>query len=259
MSKKALLIISFGTSYKDSALAIENVENYLTARYEGYDFYRAYTSRFIVEKLKKRDNLHIHLPLEALEQLKQEGYDEVVCQSLHIINGVEYEMTKKEVLSYKDHFKSLRFTAPLLNTLEDYEKCVEAIMDEVGTLDAEHALVLMGHGTVHHSNAAYSQLEMMFNYKGYANVFVGTVEGFPEIEYVVDKVKKVAVKQVTLMPFMIVAGDHAKNDMASDEEDSWKSVLEAEGIEVTTKLVGIGELDKICEIFYEHLEESVAI
>jgi sirohydrochlorin cobaltochelatase len=252
-TKKALLVISFGTSIKSAQQSIENIENHLALKYPEYDFFRAFTSRIIIKKLKERDGMHVDFPDQALERIRKAGYSEVVCQSLHIINGIEYELTRKLVTGYKPHFEKLSLGKPLLNELSDYERAAEMFSAEA---KKHSALLLMGHGTHHHSNAAYSMLEDVLRYKGIDNVYVATVEGFPDIDYAAKKMKENGVKEVTLMPFMIVAGDHAINDMAGDDEDSWKNVLAREGFDVKVVLKGLGEYQETAEIFYEHSKKS---
>ena len=252
-TKKALLVISFGTSIKNAQKSIENIENYLSLQYPEHDFFRAFTSRMIIKKLKDRDGKQVDFPDQALERIRKAGYSEVVCQSLHIINGVEYELTRKLVMGYEPHFEKLSLGKPLLNELSDYERAADMFLTDAKKYPA---LLLMGHGTHHHSNAAYSMLEDVFKYKGIDNVYIATVEGFPNIEYAAKKMKANGVKEVTLIPFMIVVGDHAINDMAGDDEDSWKNVLAQEGFDVKVELKGLGEYQEIAEIFYEHSKKS---
>lgn len=254
-NKKALLVISFGSSYGNARNTIESVEKYLSSQYADYDLFRAFTSRMIIKKLKNRDGIDIKVPTEALKEMYQLGYEDVICQSLHVINGIEYDVTYNEIMSFKDKFKHISLGKPLLTIEKDYEKVVEIIDGKV-TRESDEALLLMGHGTKHFSNACYSMLEDMFEYKGKENIFVATVEGFPEIDFAIRKMKKKQIKKVILMPFMIVAGDHACNDMAGDEEESWKSILQSEGFEVDVILEGLGDDDGIKQLFYKHLEES---
>ena len=253
MKKKALLVISFGTSYKETReKTIEAIENKLRETFSEYDFYRAFTSRMIIKKLKNRDGLLVDTPLEALEKINKEGYSEVLCQSLHIINGIEYEMTLKEIEEYKNEFDKIELGKPLLTSEDDYDKAITAIVNNSPKLRDDEALILMGHGTEHLENSAYVRLDYKFKKKGFNNVFVGTVEGFPLIEDVIEHIKEIGIKKIYLMPFMIVAGDHAQNDMAGDEEDSWKSILEDKGYEVEVILKGLGEFEEIRSIFVEH-------
>ena len=251
--KKALLVISFGTSIDKARAVIQNIETHLADRYPKHDFFRAFTSRMIVKKLKQRDGIHVDFPNEALKKLYEKGYSDVVCQSLHIINGIEYELTQKLVTEYKQCFDRITLGKPLLTDISDYERITEMF---IPAAKSRSAILFMGHGTSHHSNSAYSMLEDMFRYKGADNVYIATVEGFPDIHYAVKKMKKDGVEKVTLMPFMIVAGDHANSDMAGDDKDSWKSILLDEGFEVEMELKGLGEYTKIAEMFYDHIKQS---
>lgn len=260
MKKKALLVISFGTTYKDTfEKTIQVIEEDLKTAYPDHDFFKAYTSRKIIKKLKVRDGISVDLPAEALEKIKAMGYEEVLCQTTHIINGYEFELTVKDLLPYSKDIQ-IKIGSALLTDHEDYLGAVKAVMDSVPPLKEEEALILMGHGTYHHANAAYPCLDYVFKSEGHTNVYVGSVEGFPYIEDVVKQLKKQSqIKKLYLMPFMVVAGDHAINDMAGDEEDSWKEVLKNEGYEVEIILKGLGELKGIRQIFVEHSHKPIAL
>lgn len=254
--KKALLVVSFGTSYKETReKTIDIIERDLDQLAEGYDLRRAFTSFMIMKKLKNRDGIHIDNPKEALERLLSEGYEEVIVQPTHILNGEEYEKMHRLMEPYKNKFKSIKVGLPMLTSSNDYDLTVEAIMSEIGELKEDEALVLMGHGTGHFVDCAYAALDYRFKARGYKNVFVGTVEGFPEVEDMMPFVKESKANKVKLLPFMIVAGDHAINDMASDEEDSWKSIFLNEGFDVEIILKGLGEFKGIRDIFKKHVKE----
>ncbi|MBN9648280.1 sirohydrochlorin cobaltochelatase [Terrisporobacter glycolicus] len=250
--KKAILVVSFGTSYHETRKkTIEPCENKIKESFEGYDFYRAFTSSMIIKKLKKRDNLIIDNPVEALEKLYNEGYEEVIVQSLHIICGEEYNKLKEMVDGFKDKFERLSLGRPLLTYINDYKETVLAVKQDIEKMDIDEAIVFMGHGTEHESHASYPAIEYMFRDYG-INAYVGTVEGYPEIDQVIKLLKERNVKTVDLMPFMLVAGDHAINDMASGEEDSWKTILEKEGFIVKVHLKGLGENPYIQDKFANH-------
>ena len=183
-----------------------------------------------------------------------DGVEDVIVQPTHIINGIENDRMMEDLMENMPLFRRIRVGKPLLSSVEDYKKSIHAVMAETGLQDGE-MLVLMGHGTDHHANSAYPTLEYTFHALGYNQVLVGTVESFPELKNVMAKLKIAEKKQVALMPFMLVAGDHAKNDMAGDE-DSWKSELEEEGYEVRVILKGLGEFEGIRKIFIEHIEEA---
>ena len=250
--KKAILVVSFGTSYHETRKkTIEACENKIKESFKDYDFYRAFTSGMIINKLKKRDNMFIDNPSEALEKLYNAGYKEVVVQSLHIICGDEYNKLKDMVAQYEDKFDKISIGRPLLTYIDDYRETVEAVKKDLDKMDIDEAVVFMGHGTEHESHSSYPAIEYMFRDYG-INAFVGTVEGYPELEQVIKKLKNRNIKTVDLLPFMLVAGDHAINDMASDEEDSWKTILEKEGFNVKAHVKGLGENQYIQEKFKNH-------
>ena len=250
--KKAILVVSFGTSYHETRKkTIEACENKIKESFKDYDFYRAFTSVMIINKLKKRDNMFIDNPSEALEKLYNAGYQEVVVQSLHIICGDEYNKLKDMVAQYEDKFDKISIGRPLLTYIDDYRETVEAVKKDLDKMDIDEAVVFMGHGTEHESHSSYPAIEYMFRDYG-INAFVGTVEGYPELEQVIKKLKNRNIKTVDLLPFMLVAGDHAINDMASDEEDSWKTILEKEGFNVKVHVKGLGENPYIQEKFKNH-------
>lgn len=253
--KKAILMVSFGTSHMDALEKnIAKIEEQAEETFPEYKIYRAFTSGMIVRKLKKQ-GIHIHTVKEAMEQMKNDTIDQVIVQPTHIINGIEYDKMTEDVLEYSGQFRSLRVGKPLLTSVDDYKKAIHAVMAEARFHDDE-ALVLMGHGTDHHANSAYPTLEYTFHLLGYSQVLVGTVEGFPDLKNVMTKLEISGVKKVTLMPFMAVAGDHAKNDMAG-EEDSWKTGLKAAGYDVTTVVKGLGEMKGIRNIYMEHIADCM--
>ncbi len=258
MTKKALLVISFGTSYPETRKkTIEATEQLLKEAYPDHDFYRAFTSRIIVRKLKKRDGLLIDLPKEALEKLKEAGYKQVICQTTHIINGYEYDITLNELKAFEEDFDCLKLGKPLLTSSEDYKKTMDILVKAMPSLKADEALVYMGHGSDHHANSTYPCMDYIFKHHGYKNIYMATVEGFPELGDIIPQLKQ--YRKIILAPFMLVAGDHAINDMASDDEDSWKSQLLKEGFEVELILKGLGEYREIQELFLEHLKEAKSV
>lgn len=250
--KKAILVVSFGTSYHETReKTIDACENRIKESFQGYDFYRAFTSGMIINKLRKRDDYLIDNPAEVLEKLYNDGYKEVIVQSLHIICGDEYNKLKNMVSQYKDKFDKISLGRPLLTYINDYKETVEAVKKDLEKMDIDEAIVFMGHGTEHESHASYPAIEYMLRDND-INAFVGTVEGYPELEHVIKKLKNKNIKTIDLIPFMLVAGDHAINDMASDEEDSWKTILENEGFNVKVHLKGLGENEYIQEKFKNH-------
>ncbi len=260
MGKKALVVVSFGTSYDVALPAIENIEKICREAYPDHDFFRAWTSGMIIKKLEKTKNIFIKNPEEVMEKLAQEGYEEVLCQPTHVINGVENDKMIEMLSKFKDRIPVIKIGAPLFTDKDDYRKTCQIVMKEINAdLDADEAIVLMGHGTDHYANSAYSQFENMLRFQGYENVYVSTVEGFPDLDYVIGRIQKKGVKKAILMPLMIVAGDHARNDLAGAEEDSWKSILESHDIQTEIILKGLGEIDAIGDIFVEHLAAAEVI
>lgn len=243
--KRGIIVASFGTSYeKTRELCIESIENKIKEKYKEDYVIRAFTSRMIIRKLKRRDNLHIFNEKEAMEHIKSKGIENIYIQPLHIIKGHEYE----KLLS-----QGVKVGKPLLNSDEDYNTIVEGL--DLGILREDEAVVFMGHGSDHEADESYDKLQQVYRLKGIDNVFIGTVEGSITIEKIVEELLKKSVKKVKLMPFMLVAGDHAINDMASDEKDSWKSILESKGFEVEVNLKGLGQYELIQNLYLKHLEE----
>lgn len=255
--KKAVLVVSFGTSYHETRKkTIEACEDRIKDGLKDYDFYRAYTSNMIIRKLKNRDGIHIDNPIQALERLYEEGYKEVIVQTLHIICGEEYTKLREQVESYQNKFEKIILGRPLLTYIEDYKEAVKALEYQIPEMGKDEAVVFMGHGTFHESHSSYPALEYIMRDYG-INAYVGTVEGYPELEQVMNRLKENNIKTINLMPFMLVAGDHAINDMAGDEEDSWKTILESEGFNVKVYLKGLGENPYIQEKFMKHANECI--
>ncbi|WP_282923847.1 sirohydrochlorin cobaltochelatase [Mediterraneibacter massiliensis] len=252
--KKAILVVSFGTSYLDTLdKTIGAIERKIAAAYPDYRVYRAFTSQMIIKKLKRTRQIEVDTVKEALNRMIADGIEQVIVQPTHVINGIENDRMMDDLMEQMDAFQKIRVGKPLLNSVDDYKKAIHAVMSEV-ELQEEEMLVLMGHGTEHHANAAYPTLEYTFHALGYQQVLVGTVESFPELKNVLAKLQISGKKKVLLMPFMIVAGDHAQNDMAG-EEDSWMSELTEEGYEVRVQIRGLGEMEGIQNLFLEHIEE----
>ncbi|MFV0529256.1 MAG: sirohydrochlorin cobaltochelatase [Lachnospiraceae bacterium] len=255
-SRRAILVVSFGTSYEDTRkITIEAIEQRVAEIYPEQKLYRAWTSKMIIAKLKKRDNLHIHNVKEAMQAMREDGITDVLIQPTHIINGIENELMKEDALSFQDSFHSISFGTPLLTSVADNELVIDAVIEEFSFVKEDEVLVLMGHGTTHYSNSIYAALDYAFKDKGHPNFFLGTVEAYPSLESLVKMVRDYNPSKIYLAPFMIVAGDHAKNDMASDDPDSWHSQFSALGIPVVSILKGLGEYPAIRSIFIEHIKE----
>lgn len=254
--KLAVLVVSFGTSYADTCVkTIEAIENAVKEAYPFHAFYRAWTNERIRSKVWKRDKVHIFSVKEALEQMKKDGAEEVLVQLTHVVNGIERELMMEAVKEAQGAFACVSVGDALLTTQKDCEKVIEVLEKEL-SVEEDEALVFMGHGTKHYANFVYSALNDQFLTGGHENWFMGTVKGYPELEDVLAAVKKTGLKKVVLTPFMIVAGDHANNDLAGEEEDSWKSVFEKEGYEVRCVLKGLGEYEGIRKLFLEHLAQA---
>jgi sirohydrochlorin cobaltochelatase len=272
----AILLVVFGPSYPEAQAAYENIERIYHEQFPDAEIRIAFTSDYIRRKLLERDNVSIDNPLTGLAHLNDEGYVNVVVQSLHVVTGEEYHDLANIVDSVKGikgkfGFQNLVLGAPLLMTMEDYRNVSLALASQfdqntTGVERTRHfsprnaeqtAVVFMGHGTEHPANSAYSQMVNILA-EDHENVLLGTVEGYPGYDEVLAGLKKSGVKDVRLMPFMVVAGDHALNDLTGNESESWKSMLEKEGFESDFSLKGMGENDAIVEIFVEHTKEAFA-
>ncbi|WP_172439130.1 sirohydrochlorin cobaltochelatase [Anaerotruncus massiliensis (ex Togo et al. 2019)] len=257
---KVLLVTSFGTSYNDNRdLSIGSIEQKLQAAYPDYEVRRAFTSQIIIDKLKKRDGIAIDNVTEAMDRLVSDGVREVVVQPTHVMSGFEYDDVVAEVTPYADKFDSFKVGSPLLVSDADYDEVVSIITGETKDYDAEGtAVVFMGHGTEHEANATYAKLQQHLTAAGYGNYFIGTVEATPSLDDVLALVQDSGAKKVVLLPLMIVAGDHANNDMAGDEEGSWKTTFEQAGFEVECVLRGLGQYEEIQNMFVEHVGALIA-
>lgn len=254
-TKKAILAVSFGTSHNDTRkITIDAIEKDMQDAFPAYSLYRAWTSKMIIKKVNSRDGVHIYTVKEAMEQMLQDGITDVLIQPTHVINGIENDLMKEDALAFQEQFHSISFGDPLLTSEQDNLAVIDAITSEFKDLTKDEVLVLMGHGTTHYANAIYAALDYTFKDKGYQNIFLGTVEAYPTMESLLKMVHAYQPKKVVLAPFMIVAGDHAKNDMASNEPDSWYSQFKAEGYNVEPILKGLGEYPGIRKLFIEHLK-----
>lgn len=257
--KPVILVVSFGTSYNDSRIrTIGAVEKAIEEKYNDYDVRRAFTSQIIIDKLKERDKIEIDNVTEALDKLVSDGVKTLVVQPTHVMDGYEYDDVVEEVEKYKDKFDSVAIGAPLLTSDEDYTNVATALKDCTASYNTDGtAIVLMGHGTEHESNATYAKLQKSFKEMGAENYIIGTVEATPSLNDVVAELKSKKYKKVVLEPLMVVAGDHANNDMAGDEEDSWKTVINGEGFKVQCLLRGMGEIEAIRSIYVDHVQDAI--
>ena len=248
--KAALLMVHFGTSYDDTrALTIDAVNAKAKATFPELEVREAYTSRIIIRKLKKQ-GMEKKTPLEALLALRAEGFTHVLIQSTNIIDGVEMESLRADAESVAAFFKDVRVGTPLLYSVEDTEKVVEILAARHATDNkAKEHVVFVGHGTYVPSTATYSQVDYMLKAAGHTNFHVGTIEGYPSYDTMLAQLKADKTKSVKLVPFMFVAGDHARNDIATD----WKEALEGEGFTVTAVMEGLGQVPEIQDIFIDHI------
>jgi len=261
--KDAMVVMSFGTTMKKTrdrtiTATVEDIKKALP----GVKVVVAYTSHIIIDRIKAKEGLVIPTPEEALEQLKEEGYTRIALASLDIIPGMEYDYKCGIYRNYRNQFKKMTMGLPLLfwqgqeDKRDDVMETVEAFATQFPALGSEEALLVMTHGTPHPSNAVYAVIQDRLNKLGKGHIHVYSVEGMPMLEHVIPVLKEEGVKHVTLMPMMMVAGDHANNDMAGDDDDSHKSVLEKEGFTVTPYIHGMGENAAVRKIFVERALES---
>lgn len=257
-SKKAILLVSFGTSFNETREKnIDSIEKEVRNLYPDYSIYSAWTSKMIINKVAKRDAVKINTVTEAMKEIVHDGVLELTVQPTHIINGLENDFMTADVMEFKDHFQRLSFGSPLLTNIEDVRSIVDVLAQAYPLKDKTRALVLMGHGSTHHSNFSYAALEYTFKEMGYDNVFVGTIEAYPDIDVVLKSVNSYRPSEIILIPFMLVAGDHAVNDMAGDEDDSWKNIFESAGYPVTCSVKGLGEYRGIRDLYIKHLEAAL--
>lgn len=281
IGENEILVVSFGTSFNDSrAEDIGGVEKALQAAYPDWSVRRAFTAQIIINHVQARDDEKIDNMDQALERAVNNGVKNLVVQPTHLMHGAEYDELTEAVENYKDKFESVKIAEPLLGEVgadetainEDKAAVAEAITAEAvktagfDSLDAAKeegtAFVFMGHGTSHTAKISYSQMQAQMEQLGYENVFIGTVEGEPEdtaCEAVIEKLKNAGYKKVILRPLMVVAGDHANNDMAGDDDDSWKSQFEASGAfdSIDTQIAGLGEIDAIQQLYVAHTQAAI--
>lgn len=259
VSKQAILVVSFGTSYNDTReKTIGAVEKAIEASFPDYDVRRAFTSQTIINKLKDRDGEEIDNVTEAMDRLVSDGYGTVIVQPTHIMNGYEYDEMIEACAPYEDKIENLKYGKPALSSDSDYESVVKVLAEETPDMTADDtAVVFVGHGTEHFANATYAALAYRLSSDGYGKTFVGTVEAYPGMDEVKAQLAACGASKVTLFPFMIVAGDHASNDICGEEEGSWYTELKKEGYEVTGVKKGLGEYAGIQKLFVSHVEDAI--
>ena len=281
IGENELLVVSFGTSFNDSRTAdIGGIEKALAAAYPDWSVRRAFTAQIIINHVQARDGEAIDNVDQALQRAVDNGVKNLVVQPTHLMHGAEYDELVETLETYKDKFETVTVAEPLLGEVgsdatvinEDKAKVAEAITAQAveaagyDSLDAakedKTAFVFMGHGTSHSAKVSYSQMATQMQQLGYDNVFIGTVEGEPEetaCENVIEAVKEAGYTKVVLRPLMVVAGDHANNDMAGDDDDSWKSQFEASGYfeSIDAQISGLGEIEAIQQIYVEHTKNAI--
>ena len=281
IGENEILAVSFGTSFNDSRVAdIKGIEDALQEANPDWSVRRAFTAQIIINHVQARDGEKIDNVDQALERAIDNGVKNLVVQPTHLMHGAEYDELVEAVENYKDKFETVKIAEPLLGEVgadadavnSDKETVAKALTAEAvkdagyDSLDAAKedgtAFVFMGHGTSHTAKVSYSQMQTQMKDLGYDNVFIGTVEGEPEetsCESVIDAVEKAGYKKVVLRPLMVVAGDHANNDMAGDDDDSWLSMFKASGKfdSVDTQITGLGEIKDIQQIYVDHTAEAM--
>lgn len=252
--KSALLMVYFGTTFDDTrAASIDAINEKAKNEFPEMKVVEAYTSRIIISRLAKRGIVK-PTPREALIKLAAEGYDHVFIQSTNVIDGIEAEALRNEADYMVPFFKDLRIGRPLLYSIEDCLNVEKILAERYSSPKGKNsAVVLIGHGTETPANAIYSQMDYMFGAEGNPDFHVATVEGYPTFETTLAKLKSSKVKNVTLIPFMFVAGDHARNDIAGD----WKENLEKEGFKVSVIIEGLGQIPAIQDIYIQHIKDGL--
>ncbi len=258
IGENELLVVSFGTSYNDNrAATIGAVESAMETAFPDYAVRRGFTSNIIIEHIQRRDGVVIDDVAEALARAKANGVKNLLVQPTHLMNGYEYGDLVKELEACAGDFETVKIGAPLLTTDEDFAAVAQAMVDAAaGYDDGKTAVCYMGHGSEAAANGIYARMQQHLTGSGHDNFFVGTVEAEPTAEDLVKLVKAAGYEKVVLRPMMIVAGDHANNDMAGDGEDSWKSVFTAAGFQVTCEINGLGELEAIQQLLAAHAGEA---
>lgn len=262
-NKDAIVVMTFGTTFKDTReKTIDATVKEIQAKHPNTKVVTAYTSHIIINRVKKNEGITYPTPEEALEQLKKEGYTRVALTSLDVIPGMEYNYDMGVYQNYKDQFKKMTLGTPLMywqgqeDQADDVAETIKAMATQFPKQGKQDAILIMAHGTPQVSNAYYSVIQAKLDEMGYKNVYIYTVEGWPSLDTVLPKLKKNGIKHVTLMPIMMVAGDHANNDMAGGEPDSHKSILEKAGYKVDAYIHGIGENAAIRDLYAQRAEDA---
>ncbi|SDE11747.1 sirohydrochlorin cobaltochelatase [Sporomusa acidovorans] len=262
-NKDAIVVMSFGTTYADSRrVTIEKTVADIQAAHPDTKVVLAFTSHIIVDRIQQKEGIKIPTPEEALAQLKAEGYTRIALTTLDIIPGMEYAYDSAIFDLYKHQFKKMTMGTSLMywmgqeNQADDVTEALQAIKTEFPRIGKRDAVLLMDHGTPHPANAYYSVMQARLQEMGMNNVFIYTVEGWPGLETVIPQLKAKGIKNVTLIPMMMVAGDHANNDMAGSDPESHKSILEKAGFHVSAYIHGLGENENVRKLFVERANDA---
>ena len=281
IGENELLVVSFGTSFNDSrAEDIKGIEDALAEAFPDWSVRRAFTAQIIINHVQARDDEKIDNMQQALDRAVANGVKNLVVQPTHLMHGAEYDEMVEAIDAYKDKFESVAIAEPMLGEVgddatvinDDKAAVAQAITDEAvkeagydsmeAAAEDGTAFVFMGHGTSHTANVTYDQMQTQMEKLGFTNAFIGTVEGEPEdtaCDEVINKVKDAGFKKVILRPLMVVAGDHANNDMAGDDDDSWKSMFEASGNfdEIDCQIEGLGRIDAVEQLYVAHTQAAI--
>ena len=258
IGEKELLVVSFGTSYNDSRrLTIGGIEQAIAEAAPDWSVRRAFTAQIIIDHVERRDGVKIDNVQEALERAVANGVKYLVVQPTHLMHGFEYDELVSILAGYADAFETVIVADPLLTSEEDCERVADTMIRLMKDYDdGKTAIVYMGHGTEHEANAVYQSMQERLAAKGAEHYYIGTVEASPSVEDVLAAIEGKGYTRVVLRDMMVVCGDHANNDMAGDEEDSWKSIFTAAGYEVECVLEGLGEVPEIQQIYVEHAQKA---
>ncbi len=260
IGENELLVLSFGTSFNDSRrLTIGAIEDAIDeALPDEWSVRRGFTANIVIDHVERRDGIHIDDINEALDRAWDNGVKNLVVQPTHLMNGLEYDEIMDKLAEYADAFENIAVGEPLLTSDEDFDQVADAIIEATAEYDdGETAICFMGHGTEAESNEVYQKMQDVLTDKGMENYYVGTVEATPSLDDVLAAVQAGEYKRVVLRPLMVVAGDHANNDMAGDEDGSWKTAFEGAGYEVVTVLEGLGQIPAIQDLYVAHAQAAV--
>ena len=259
IGENELLVLSFGTSYNDSRrLTIGAIEQALEDAFPDYSVRRGFTANIVIDHVERRDGIHIDDINESLDRAVDNGVKNLVVQPTHLMNGLEYDEIVGKLAEYADCFDKISVGEPLLTSDEDFDVVADAIIEATAEYDdGETAICFMGHGTEAESNQIYEKMQQVLTDKGMENYYVGTVEAAPSLDDVLAAVGEKEYKRVVLRPLMVVAGDHANNDMAGDEEGTWKTAFEEAGYEVVSVLEGLGQLEAVQQLYVSHAQAAI--